>query len=823
MRLTLKDFQAAAVEKLVAQLRASRRDARMIHEDQAVILASPTGSGKTIVATAAIERLIFGQQDAPPDPRALVLWITDQPELNEQTRRKMLSSSSQLGPDKLAVIDSTFDERILKPGKVYFLNTQKLGVNALLVKAGDERHYTFWEIVDNTIADEDLHLYVVIDEAHRGMVESRIERDKATSIMQRFIKGGDGMRPSPVVLGVSATPRRFLELLAGSDRTVRQVVVKPEDVRESGLIKEKVVVFHPVDTQPADVTLLREAARDWVEAGSRWKAYCESQGEEDVVRPLLIVQVEDGGNGAISRTDMAEAIAAIRSVVGRLPDAVFGHAFQEKTALTIGSTGLRYIAPPDITEDPDVAVVFFKTSLNTGWDCPQAEVMMSYRRALDYTNIAQLVGRMVRAPLARRVDGDEQLNSVSLYLPHYDEAALQRVIAYLTESGEAAGAVDVETNPPVILKRAEGSEEAFAALGTIPSYVLPRSRKVSDVRRLVRLARNLSRDLVDPEANEREIAGLVAILVGEHGRLAEDDQYQSVIAERGTLTVRRVDWAVGEDETDEETFDLVVSPENVNDLFEAAGRRLGEGLHQAYWKTRVDTNAALLRSARLEIVALVARDDVNRKLAEFSRTRVRELLDAHAATVAALPERRRQVYDEIRRLSSVPELSSLQYPTEAIEVPPEETRWARHVFVDADGLAPFKLTTWEERVLTEELANLATVGWVRNMDRKKWALLVPYEVGGETKPLFPDFLFVRKVGDHLVVDILDPHNPDLGDAPAKAQGLAKFAQTHGPAFGRIEVIAEVGGILRRLDLKDETIRERVQAATTPAHLRALFS
>ncbi len=139
MRVTLKDFQAAAVEKLVAQLRASRRDARTIHEDQAVILASPTGSGKTIVATAAIERLIFGYQDSSPDPKALVLWITDQPELNEQTRRKMLSSSSQLGPDRLTVIDSAFDERTLAPGTVYFLNTQKLGVNALLVKAGDER------------------------------------------------------------------------------------------------------------------------------------------------------------------------------------------------------------------------------------------------------------------------------------------------------------------------------------------------------------------------------------------------------------------------------------------------------------------------------------------------------------------------------------------------------------------------------------------------------------------------------------------------------------------------------------------------------------
>jgi type III restriction enzyme len=143
--------------------------------------------------------------------------------------------------------------------------------------------------------------------------------------------------------------------------------------------------------------------------------------------------------------------------------------------------------------------------------------------------------------------------------------------------------------------------------------------------------------------------------------------------------------------------------------------------------------------------------------------------------------------------------------------------------VDADQLAPLRLNSWEERTVRAELENAAVVGWVRNLDRKRWALLVPYELGGDPKPLFPDFLFVRRVGEHLDVDILDPHDPNLGDAPAKAHGLAKFAQLHGPAFGRIEVIAEVEGVLHRLDLKDEDIRRRIFAASTPAHLKALFN
>jgi hypothetical protein len=58
---------------------------------------------------------------------------------------------------------------------------------------------------------------------------------------------------------------------------------------------------------------------------------------------------------------------------------------------------------------------------------------MSFRRAHDHTLIVQLIGRMVRMPLARRIEGQELLNSVSLYLPHYDAEGLRQVIENLKE------------------------------------------------------------------------------------------------------------------------------------------------------------------------------------------------------------------------------------------------------------------------------------------------------------------------------------------------------------------------------------------------------
>ena len=89
---------------------------------------------------------------------------------------------------------------------------------------------------------------------------------------------------------------------------------------------------------------------------------------------------------------------------------------------------VRHIEASRIEEDRNIGVVLFKMSLSTGWDCPRAEAMMSFRRAQDHTYIAQLLGRMVRTPLARRVEADAALNDVHLFLPHYDQATVESVI-----------------------------------------------------------------------------------------------------------------------------------------------------------------------------------------------------------------------------------------------------------------------------------------------------------------------------------------------------------------------------------------------------------
>ena len=240
-------------------------------------------------------------------------------------------------------------------------------------------------------------------------------------------------------------------------------------------------------------------------------------------------------------------MAAIDSEIGPLPERALAHAFQEGAPRDIGDRTVRYLAPSDIEADPDVRVVFFKTSLNLGWDCPRAEVMMSFRRSLDAVSIAQLVGRMVRTPLARRVDSDEKLNSVPLYLPHYDRAGLKRVIEVLTGADpDVIGPVRIERGENLVsLYRAAGSEAAFEALTGIPSYIVPRRVQANQVRRLMKLARLLSNDAIDQDAPEKAIAELVALLDGAYQGLSGTESFKRIVEEKGTITVDAVSWRLG--------------------------------------------------------------------------------------------------------------------------------------------------------------------------------------------------------------------------------------------------------------------------------------
>ena len=235
MKIELKDFQDDAARELLSYVNHARKEV-IDGIDQAIVLSSPTGSGKTVTITALMEWIYKGHETSQPDPDAVFLWLSDSPELNHQSRDKILQQSDIFQYDDLILVEPPFSQEYFDAGKVYFLNTQKLGKSSSLTKSGDGRDFTIWQTIQNTANVKSDHFYVIIDEAHRGMKQSSRDLVLALTIMQRFIKGSPEVELNPIrlIIGMSATPERFNKIVEGTRRTTRPVTIKAQIVKHSG-------------------------------------------------------------------------------------------------------------------------------------------------------------------------------------------------------------------------------------------------------------------------------------------------------------------------------------------------------------------------------------------------------------------------------------------------------------------------------------------------------------------------------------------------------------------------------------------------------------
>lgn len=437
MKAELFPFQKKALSQLRLMAGEAIHGYQRTHANQVVSFTAPTGAGKTIIMASLIEEIFFGGVEYEEQPEAIFVWLSDSPQLNEQSKDKIdLKADRILLGQCVTISDDSFDQEMLDEGHIYFLNTQKLGKNSNLTKHSDERQYTIWETLANTAREKSDRLYIIIDEAHRGM-QGR-EAGRATTIMQKFLKGSpdDGLEPMPVVIGMSATIARFNVLVSGIVATTYPVVVTTDEVRASGLLKDRIVISYPEENSGnRDMAVLQAAADEWKDKWEHWYQYCFEQ-HYAYVNPILVIQVQNSTGDNVSATDLNDCIQKIEERCNiRFQEGEVVHTFgQTNAALIVNGLTVPYVEPAAISEDKRIKVVFFKESLSTGWDCPRAETMMSFRRATDATYIAQLLGRMIRTPMQMHIQVDDTLNDVHLYLPYFDAGTVKDVVQALQDA-----------------------------------------------------------------------------------------------------------------------------------------------------------------------------------------------------------------------------------------------------------------------------------------------------------------------------------------------------------------------------------------------------
>lgn len=854
MRYTLKDYQEDAVADVLRNLSDARDDWHRRGRRVAFSLTATTGAGKTVMAAAVIEALFDGNDDLDfeADPGAMVLWFTDDPSLNEQTRFRLMEASDRIAHSRLVVIEHPFSQEKLEPGNVYFLNAQKLSRNSLLVKGAPEetqdplfrqsaspdlRAFTMWDIIRNTIEEEHLTLYVILDEAHRGMkAPSKTERDEKTTIVRRLVNGTNGVPPVPIVWGISATVERFNTAMAQAEGRTNypSVIVDPARVQESGLLKDDIRLDFPMETGQFDTVLLARAARKVRGATDLWLGYAQQQDSTgDLVVPLLVVQVPNTPSDDL----LQSAFSTIQGEWPDLPADSMAHVFGDHRPIEIGEYVVPHVSPETVQDRTHIRVLFAKDAISTGWDCPRAEVLVSFRPAKDETHITQLLGRMVRTPLARRIPGNDVLNSVECVLPHFNRKTATEVARVLlgekpegddgtggTGGGEGrrvlVSPVDMEVNLSI-------ADSVWSAFDQLPSETLPR-KTGRPTKRLSALAQALSRDGLRPDARKDAYRQLFAILDG----LAAKHKSEVEAASEAILEVSGETLVVGVfagDVSPAGAFKEAADERSIDADFRSAGRIIGLDLARKYADhvaAPADDDEGLLE-AHVMVAALAQVPGIKDELDREADNLAKRWLTEYRVAIKNLSDERRAIYDEIIGMSRDPQRIDILRP----RVRAEETEDADggkvatrtlHLMSDGSGEFPVgSLNRWEIEVLDSEMSQPGFRAWYRNPSRaSNDSLAIAYvDARGNWRRMSPDFLFFSGDDDDIRVSIVDPHGVHLGDALPKLQGLARFAVEYGDAFLRIEAVAKMkDDVLRVLDIQKDEVRTAINAATDAEQL-----
>lgn len=848
MKYTLKPYQHDAVDEVLGRLEKARTIYHRDGDEASFSLTATTGAGKTVMAAAVIEALFYGNETFgfDPDPGAVVLWFSDDPNLNDQSRGRLMDASDRLTSSDLVTIKPPFAKPRLDPGKVYFLNTQRLSKSSLLTRGHvddpdqaaipelaaqpDLQGWTIWETIGNTITDDDLTVYVILDEAHRGF-NKKPDRDKPT-IVRKLVAGHAGYPAIPVVWGVSATIERFREAMAAADadqtrRALDMVTVDGFQVQESGLVKDTVVLEIPAEAGNFDSVLVRRAARKLRESTERWQAYAKIQGEHAVVHPLLVLQTPNKPGS----DDIGRALDTIFAEYPELRESAIRHVLGDHSAQNFGAWEVDWIEPQRVQDESKVRVLIAKDAISSGWDCPRAEVMVSFRAAQEHTHITQLLGRMVRNPLARRVPGDEALNSVDCILPFFDRTTAGKVVRFLTGQTE-----HVETpTRKVIIEECELQPNpsipgaVWSCWDALPTLTVPQ-RGAAPVKRLVTLALALSADGVRrgalAEVKDR-MHGVLDLCRKEHAQ-----EVAKAVTEVWTVRGQAIAGRVGGSELQYTDFAERADDRAIRVAFEDARKAFGSDVAGSYVNHLAgpddeDADDDGLRDAYVLASALAYVPAV-REAVDAAADRTAEAWFAeHDEAIEGLVDQRQQEYRAIRAMATAPVRVDLMRPRtrieDYVEVLPDESQVEaplrdRHLMCDVEGMFPMgALNPWEREVVDKELARDNSVAWYRNPStRAVDSLGVTYrDELGNWRSLHPDFVFFNEVDGGVMASIVDPHGHHLEDSLVKLQGLANFASAYGDEFHHIWAVSKTGASMRILDLKIPAVRDAILASNKP--------
>lgn len=367
--ITLKDFQERAVDFLFDKTTDSNSKPK-------IVMQSPTGSGKTIILVAYIEKYLDFHQDS------VICWFCPgKGELEEQSKEKMNRFSPTLKTGGVFdVLNAGFEA-----GTSYFINWETITKKDNTAIRESERKNLFERI--SQAHNQNLNFIVIIDEEHQNNTSKA--DDIISSINARF------------EIRVSATPNK---------RVVGEFYEIPEvDVINEGLITRFMYINDGLEDLKVDDTyhetdLLLEKANDVRKQIA--KAYID---EDEEIRPLVLVQFPNLNDELIEHVENKLSELGI-TYENKLLASWFSaenKADKDRKSKKLGKINVGTTDEDSITNHNALPVfLLFKQALATGWDCPRAKILVKLRENMSETFEIQTLGRLRRMPRAKHYGRD---------------------------------------------------------------------------------------------------------------------------------------------------------------------------------------------------------------------------------------------------------------------------------------------------------------------------------------------------------------------------------------------------------------------------------
>ena len=379
MRPNLKPYQEKAINRMISRSKELIEDGKT---SSTLIFQSPTGSGKTYTMARFIESVSNNALECDLD--FCFLWVSvGKGGLHEQSFKNVSKVLGGYPECQLLEDEFTGGRESFEKNEVVFVDWEKLRNKDkatgewknILMK--DKETNNFIRVLQNT-REAGIKVVLIIDECHASASSERA-RELRDDIVCPFL-----------TIEMSATPI----LIEGQYDS--KIVVDPNDVINQGMIKKEVIINDGIDEIEDDEMTSQELVLKAAIAKRKELASLYEKEGAGYINPLILIQIPNSSYGE-AKLDFCRAFLLENGI-----DETNG-----KLAIWLNEEKINIDDDSLASLGGNAEVLIFKQAIDTGWDCPRAQILVKFRETQSIVFEIQTLGRILRMPEAKHYSSDE--------------------------------------------------------------------------------------------------------------------------------------------------------------------------------------------------------------------------------------------------------------------------------------------------------------------------------------------------------------------------------------------------------------------------------